>query len=301
VRRRLLELLPTPSGESSWRPSRFTPSWLELLCATGAESLLTGEDATDSGVEVGAPAAWLTRWAGHLVARWGSCERSVESTALVGRMADRLHRDAVPVALFASVSRHRHAVLLDLLDVLVAADVPVTLPPELQQLDLMPWLDDRSPGARDLKALAADPVLRPVLRRAVGQSRYRGHGQPTRPVVSVPVLAELLGEWVDEQLELLDRCHGLTAAEEILTALSSWRSQLTELRPDAAERIALLDVAALLGRTLRAGIVDELGWPALEKACAIVEGDRHRAPGLRGLGVTRPPARLSGPERARPQ
>jgi hypothetical protein len=302
VRRRLLELLPTPSGESSWRPSRFTPSWLELLSATGTESLLTGAaapgpDGETEGLEAGAPAAWLSRWAGHLIARWGSSERSAESIALVDRMTDRLRRDGVLVALFASVPPHRYAVLLDLLDVLLAADVPVTLPDNLQQLDLMPWLDDRTPGARDLTALAADPVLRPVLRRAVGQSRYRSHGQPTRPAVTVPVLAELLGEWVDEQLELLDRCHGLTAADEILAALTSWRSQLTEIRPEAAERIARLDVGALLGRTLRAGIVDELGWPALEKTCAVVEGDRHRAPGLRGLGVTRPPAALAGRER----
>lgn len=300
VRRRLLELLPTPSGESSWRPSRFTPAWLELLAVTGAETLLTGGDeaadgAAQDGAEAGAPAAWLSRWAGHLVAGWGGSQRSAETIALVGRMANRLRGDGVPVALFASVPEHRYAVLLDLLDVLVAAGVPVDLPSELlQRLDLMSWLDDRTPGERDLAGLAADPVLRPVLRRAVGETRYRGNGRPTRPVMTVPVLAELLGEWLDEQVERLGRCQGLAAAEDVLTALASWRAQLTELRPEAADRIAGLDVAALLGRTLRAGIVDELGWPALEKACAIVDGARHPVPGLRGLGVVRPPAGLQG-------
>ncbi|NUS15895.1 MAG: hypothetical protein HOY69_31605, partial [Streptomyces sp.] len=192
VRRRLLELLPAPSGESSWRPSRFTPVWLELLAETGAETLLTG--AAQDAADVGAPAAWLSRWGGHLVPRWGDTERSAATIALAGRMAGRLRSDAVPVALFASVPGQRYAALLDVLDVLLSEGVPVDLPPGLsRRLDLGPWLEDRTPGERDLAALAADPVLRPVLREAVGRSRHHPSGRPTLVVTAAPVLAELLG------------------------------------------------------------------------------------------------------------
>ncbi|NUS13629.1 MAG: hypothetical protein HOY69_19870, partial [Streptomyces sp.] len=129
---------------------------------------------------------------------------------------------------------------------------------------------------------------------AVGRSRHHPSGRPTLVVTAAPVLAELLGEWVDDQLERLDRCQGLAAAEEILVALTAWRARLGEVRPQARARIAGLDVAAVLARTLRAGVADELGWPALEKACAIVDGAQHPAPGLRGMGVTRAPAALRG-------
>jgi hypothetical protein len=144
---------------------------------------------------------------------YGNVERSAGTIALVQRMTGRLLADGVPVELFASVHAGRFAAQLDVLDVLLAAGVPVVLPPALLSgFDVNHWFEDRSPGERELAAVAADARLRPVLRRAVGESRGRRHGRPSRPVQSVPVLAELLGEWVEEQVALLEGGAGLAGA-----------------------------------------------------------------------------------------
>ncbi|NED71174.1 hypothetical protein G3I51_02150, partial [Streptomyces sp. SID9944] len=48
--------------------------------------------------------------------------------------------------------------------------------------------------------------------------------------------------------------------------------------PGAVATVAAVDVAPLLGRTLRAGILDELGWPALDEALRRLDAETRRDP-----------------------
>ncbi len=64
---------------------------------------------------------------------------------------------------------------------------------------------------------------------------------------------------------------GLPALDEALGAIA--RPVAASRFPELHARLAALDVAPALARSLRAGLVDELGWPALEEAAAELGDD----------------------------
>jgi hypothetical protein len=76
----------------------------------------------------------------------------------------------------------------------------------------------------------------------------------------------LLRDWLDRCAEHLTD-GGLPQMEHTLTTLVSAASERTlALNPGARARILAADFAGALARTLRGGIADEFGWPALEAA-----------------------------------
>ncbi|MFF2625525.1 hypothetical protein ACFVUN_07100 [Kitasatospora griseola] len=255
VRARLLEILPTPTGAKD--DAGTDADWLTLLQESGAEQLLTDPRAT--GTE---PAArWLRRWTDHLDRGWRSRPACAATLALAGRMAERLRTEGVPVELVPN-----HPTALNLLDLLLAEQVPVADPPDTVSVSLVPWLEHGGPGRRDLAAVAADPRFRDALRSAVPAAwGPRGSSRIGPLTLQYPVLQALFVEWADAQADELRSATGLAGALNLLSALGPVRSAVIDVNPAAAARIAGLDVAALLGRTLRAGILDELGWPALEE------------------------------------
>ncbi|MEV7599293.1 hypothetical protein AB0O91_18125 [Kitasatospora sp. NPDC089797] len=258
VRTRLLELLPDPatSGADS---ARHDAAWLELLAATGAEALLTGPRA--EGAEPAA--AWLQRWCHHLGRGWGNRPDSPATVALAGRMAERLRADAVPVDLFTGIRASRTRI--DLLDVLLAAGVPVADPRPGLAVDLREWVGLSGPDSAPLTAVAADERFRPLLRRAAPGAWETA---VKHRAAVLPLLNELFREWAEERADELDAVRGLAGATDLVRSLSLHRTAVRTVAPAAAERIAALDVTALLTRALGAGILDELGWPALEQALA---------------------------------
>ena len=275
VRARLLEILPDRAGSDD--PAVADRAWLDVLAESGAELLLTGPRA--DGAE---PAAgWLQRWAAHLGRGWRTRPACAATVELAGRMAERLRADGVPVDLLAD-RRRRSATELDLLDLLLAERVPVADPPDGLSLDLAAWVRSGGPGRRDLAAVAADPRLRPLLKAATPGVWTPDEGtEAGRAVASAPVLRELLTEWADERADELRAAQGLVGAQNLLAALRPHRTALLAVNPGAAERIAALDVAALLGRALRAGITDELGWPALEEGLRRLGVEAGATPGVR--------------------
>ncbi|MFJ5925569.1 hypothetical protein ACIQF6_23470 [Kitasatospora sp. NPDC092948] len=264
---RLLEILPTPSGSRD--DAATDADWLTLLRETGAEDLLTDPKAT--GAE---PAArWLQRWTAHLDRGWRSRPACGATVELAGRMAERLRTEAVPVELLP-----KHPTALNLLDLLLAEQVPVADPADTPTVHLGPWLEDSGDGRRDLAAVAADPRFRTALKNAVPAVWERHGGGRLGPIaVQYPVLRALFVEWADERADELCSATGLSGALSLLTALGRVRNCVIEVNPAAAARIAGLDVAALLGHTLRAGILDELGWPALEEALRRIGHDDDQA------------------------
>ncbi|MFD7734904.1 hypothetical protein ACFV6F_31545 [Kitasatospora phosalacinea] len=271
VRARLLEILPTPSGAQD--NGAVDGQWLELLRDTGAQDLLT--DPQHRGAE---PAArWLERWTAHLNRGWRSRPGCAATVELATRMTGRLRAEAVPVAL-----NPNHPTALNLLDLLLAERVPVTDPPAHPRTDLRAWLREGGPGRRDLAAAAADPRFRPALREAVPPLWAAADADQLDALEEqYPALRELFVEWSDLQADELLALRGLSAAHSQVSWLDTYDRAIAAANPAAAARIAGLDVAALLGHTLREGILDELGWPALEEGLRLLSGDGT---------ATRPPA-----------
>lgn len=269
VRARLLGIMPAGPGRSA-QDDEF---WLALLAGTGADRLLTGEAGAD-----GADAAdWLNRWALHRKQGGSGGLRSQATLALVERMAPALRAQGRPVDLFTG--RWRASADLDLLDLCVAEGVPLTLPDAGTDVSLAldQWLRDRRPGRRDLTAVAADPRCRRLLYGAVGDlGGHRSESGLLEAVAAHPVLADVLREWLEDAAGELTSATGLPAAGAALRRLRPFRAVAPRVGPQAVARAATADVAPMLGRTLRAGIPDELGWPALDEALRRLDAEtRH--------------------------
>ncbi|WP_103502374.1 hypothetical protein [Streptomyces sp. SM14] len=270
VRARLLEIMPTELGSVAAADTY----WLELLAATGATALLIddapAEDETAGGPgaqDAVCPATWLSRWAAHRKRGGSGSHRSPATLDLVRRMAPRLRRLDRPVDIVSG--RWRQTADLDLLDLCAAERVPLALPPAGTEvhLPLEHWLREESPDRRDLTALAADPRLLPMLHRAVGAlGRQRPSGQTLERLAAHPVTGRVLHDWLDEAADQYLAAAGLPGAHDALARLRPFRPVAVTTNPAAITRVAAHSTAPLLARTLRAGILDELGWPALEEA-----------------------------------
>ncbi|WP_037677988.1 hypothetical protein [Streptomyces griseus] len=272
VRARLLEIMPAGLG-GDVDNDEF---WLTLLAESGAEHLLIdGGEGADAGTASGADAAgWLSRWASFRKHGAAVSGRSPATLALVERMAPRLRAEGRHVDLFAG--RWHAGADLDLLDLCVAEDVPLVEPDAGTDVHLAldRWLRDTRPGRRDLTAVAADPRFRPLLHRAVGTlGRDRAATELLEAVAAHPVLSEVLREWLDDAAEELTRAAGLPAAGAALQRLRPFRPVAAKVNSEAVARVAAHEVAPLLGRTLRAGILDELGWPALDEALRLLDNE----------------------------
>ncbi|MFE9096823.1 hypothetical protein [Streptomyces sp. NPDC007264] len=261
VRERLLALLPTTTGEHQ---EEFDAAWLALLDRCGAIDLLL-----DGTVDA---ADWLTAWAAHRQRGWRPKRRLPQELALMERLAPRLMADGRPVRLLRESGYHR-AVDLDLLDTALAAGVAVADPdPRADELELQYWLADDSEGGRDLAAVAADPRLVPLLRKGVERLALMdgpGAGPSTRlkRLAAHPVLRTVLAGWFADRAEDVTRPMGLPGLADLLTRVTRFSAPaVLATAPDAVDRITGFDPAPVLGRTLRTGILDELGWPALEEA-----------------------------------
>ncbi|MFG2517229.1 hypothetical protein [Streptomyces sp. NPDC048584] len=260
VRARLLEIMPAGLG----RTTEDDEFWLALLAETGADLLLTGETETADGTDA---ADWLTRWSLYRKHGGNVCDRSPATLALVERMAPPLRERGRPVDLFTG--RWHAGADLDLLDLCLALDVPLAPPADGTDVHLAldRWLRDTRPGRRDLTAVAADRLGRRTLYRAIGSQQGRHTGPKTLDgIAGHPVLADVLREWLDDAAAELDAAVGLEAARTALHRLSPFRAIAARISPDAVARADAFDVSPLLGNTLRAGIPDELGWPALDEA-----------------------------------
>lgn len=261
VRRRLLEIMPAGLGRSV-EDDEF---WLALLTECGADLLLTGEAGAEADAVDGAD--WLTRWALHRKHGGNICDRSPATLALVARMAPRLRERGRPVDVVTG--RWHAGADLDLLDLCLAEGVPLTPPPadEVVYLGLQRWLSETRPGRRELTGIAADARFRRLLYTEIGtQSGNRPETAVLRGIAGHPVLSDVLREWLRDAAGELTAAVGLPAARTALERMRPFRGVAAEVAPDAVAQVAAHKAAPLLGHTLRAGLLDELGWPALEEA-----------------------------------
>ncbi|NED02598.1 hypothetical protein G3I55_13150 [Streptomyces sp. SID6648] len=276
VRARLLGFFPETFSENG-RDTDGESGWLALLADSGAEGLLTALPASsDSADAAVSPADWLARWEAYRRRNRATSGRSPRTLDLTARMTDRLRADGRPVELFQG--RWQRTADLDLLDLCLASGVPVAEPDDEDTgrghgrsngFALGQWLADDEPGQRDLAALAGHPGFRDLLRRNVG-GLGDGRGQRLSDagmakVAAHPVLSVLLREWLTRCAEEYTAARGLPGLRIALNRLSPFRAVVADVAPEAARLLEEHDVVPLLVSTLRTGVFDELGWPALDE------------------------------------
>ncbi|MFE2753833.1 hypothetical protein ACFXGA_17740 [Actinosynnema sp. NPDC059335] len=258
VRGRLLAFVPDSSA--------VLDTWLEILTACGATRALTGHDDAVAVDRAG----WLSSVLAVRASGWRGTPRSARLLELVEAMAERLAADAVPVR---ALRRWRQRDL-DVLDLLVARDVPIAEGEAGVQLDVGDWLADDAPGRRDLAALAASERFGDALGNGfIAHARSRVRTTAVAPDVlasamAVPGLRAALSAWIRSRADRVTAT-GLPDLADHLDLLAVVRLPEAYVDvPASAEALARTDVAAALHTTLRGGLLDELGWPALEDAAA---------------------------------
>jgi len=259
VRHQLLTFVPNSAAALD--------TWLDILGSCGATRALV-EPAGEAGT---VPAEWLSSVLAIRSGGWRTVGRSAALLELVEAMAGRLAADAVPVHALRDWRQSE----LDLLDLLAANDVPLAAADrDDQQYDVSGWLADDAPGRRDLTALAASDRLSPGLGLGVvahlrSTSRHRvADTEVLLDALAVPGLRTALRRWITSSTAEI-AATGLPGLAGHLEALAVVRlPEAFADVPEAAETIAATDVAAALHTTLRTGLFDELGWPALEEAVA---------------------------------
>lgn len=255
---RLLDLFPTPS---SGFDDDFKQAWIDLLTASGALTLLTAP-ADGPGADAGRAARWV-----HTLLGWLDDPHAVAVT-LIETLAPRLIADAVPVNLVRPESWREEIDPL-LLERALALGVPLVTPTEDDTLDLSHWAQGGA-DAPDLVRIAADARYAPLIARSL--ERVFGDEDFETAARGKPSLRAARRAWLLEHVDGLVK-HGLPDVFDALESLeSSTAPAIYAEFPEALARMNAVDVTPVLRATLNAGVFDELGWPALEKAYAELRG-----------------------------
>ncbi|WP_405657579.1 hypothetical protein [Streptomyces sp. RK9] len=268
-----------------WRLADVPPSdldawWCGLLVETGALDGLgggagagaAGEGSAEAGVAgAGAEGGGAAgEWLSALLCRYGDASAPAvpaELLRLPGLLADRIPDDGAPVRFGSGAPGDYCGIDAVALVSCLEAGVPVADPGPGAALRNWEGFDDAG-----LRALLADERFGPVLARSVPQGAY--DHEEFRALWGRQALRPVLREIVDGNV-LRVRSGGLTAAGHALRWLEdNLRSDMLTDRPDLAARLTGLDLVTPLARTLRAGILDELGWAALDEAAAEMKGGR---------------------------
>ncbi|MEJ2579216.1 MAG: hypothetical protein P8Z68_08975, partial [Kineosporiaceae bacterium] len=267
IRERLLGFFPAAgAGETE-------SLWLDILDESGALAGLTevGDDPRVRRPRDGA-VGWLERAIRWRRRRSRAQLRSHQLLTLVEAMADRLRAEGTPIDPF---QQYRQLTDLNLVDLLLALGMDLVIPDDLRGLPLDRWMEDEAPGRRDLVALAgagwARPLLLAEIADVVGRGRRSEPGSATIRQDLAPLLDEtgartLFAEWLQQIGESLvsGALPAMEAALDRLKAIA--HPEVLAVEPTLRERIAAADPGRALARTLRIGIFDEFGWPALEEA-----------------------------------
>jgi hypothetical protein len=273
VRGRLLDLFPN-GGKTryAWREdtSGFTEQWMELLHACGAFEALWAD--------VEAPARPGAGRAGWFATLQGWCSAGDAIVLqLVRKAAPKLIADAVPVQL--ATGDYYRPFDLDLVDLLAELGVPWAIAQGWRRVELEKWATWKPGPARmgfPVEHRPRDPVyaakqaavvelLRPAIDGVFGNPQFES------VAAGMEGMRELRRSWLTERLAELSG-PGLAATEYALGRLEASTSadHFAEF-PDASAALqeaaqGARAIGASLGATLRAGLPDELHWPAWEEA-----------------------------------
>ncbi|MER5625065.1 DNA-binding protein [Streptosporangium sp. NPDC002544] len=256
IRGTLLNMMPANGDDE------MPALWLEVLEASGAaEGLVGGEEVPEPERPADGTAGWLDRFLGVWNPGWRSGTRLPGLYALVERMAVRLRAE-----LAATGGAVRFKPDPDLLDLLLSLEVPAADPGDDALLSLESWA--REEEGRDLLALAADPRFRPAFHRAADRFYDDTDGQrAVRRLTASPGGRTMLADWVGG-VARRSVAAGLPQLPEAFRRLTWLPGEALALAAEEVAEAARADLAAELARTLRGGLLDELGWPAWDEAVA---------------------------------
>jgi hypothetical protein len=272
ARRALLELFPTGPGDGA----ELDEAWLDLLDRTSAIDDMVGgaPDARPSG----GAAAWFDKLTQHLARGLRTSGIGGRAFALLRRLSPRLIADGAPIRC-AVLWGHR--VDLDLAELALELGVAVE-PPDGAVIDLAQWAQRASEPGRccDPVRVAAHPRLGAVLGEAIEAAIG---SEPFDSVARGKAgLRAAKRAWVEGLLARAES-RALPDVDDVLATIAARVKPATfaEL-PDLHRRLAAIDVAPALAHTLQIGLLDELGWPALEDAERELSPDGKAAVTLHG-------------------
>ncbi|MGW0749668.1 DNA-binding protein [Streptomyces sp. NPDC002587] len=279
VRGTLLTLTPPGGGDSV----ELTGLWLDILEESGATAGLESAEAPAEERCADGTAGWLERFHAARHAGWGTRPTPPALLDVVTRCAAQLRAE-----LFSPGRETGLRVGVedaDLLDLLLTLQVPVADPdPEDKrqkhsQLNLRDWA--AADRRRDLAAVAADARFHPAFHRALNAfGDAAGGTTAVRRVAASPGTRPLLTEWM-RGVARASTAAGLPGVPDAIQRLTWLPAEALELAPEEVAAAAATDLGETLARTLRAGLFEELVWPAWESAVA----DLTPGQGRQGLTV----------------
>ncbi|MET9661655.1 DNA-binding protein [Streptomyces sp. NPDC006510] len=232
--------------------------WLEILEDSSAAAGLGDGEVPERERPADGTAGWFRRFLAGRGSGWRGWTPLPRLCALTERIADRLRAEVT-----ASGEALRAHPDLDLLDLLLALRIPVADPEPDAMLGLKRWAGGEA--QRDLLALAADTRFRPAFRRAVEQLSNQYDRDMVLMLAQSPGGRPMLAEWVrDVARRTVDA--SLPEFPAAVRRLSWLPGEALALAPDEVRQAVGTDRGGALARTLRAGLIDELGWPAWEQA-----------------------------------
>ncbi len=241
VRARLRAIWPEPRGGSDDKRSEFANDWLELLAEVGALTELP-----DDG---------LGGWISKMFKFAGKTPRTEE---ILRREAPRLAQLNQPIACLTR-ARWGYDLHLDLAELILSLGVPLANPEEH---------DDFSHGT-----MTVDPVL--VAGHAVygkklveSVSSMIGSSEHEHKMRGKSGFTAARRSWIEERIDELEGKPFVQLAGSVATLDSKTTAETFLPFQDLQERLGKVDLATTLALHLRAGIADELGWPAYEEAAA---------------------------------
>ncbi|MDH6115151.1 hypothetical protein P3T36_004070 [Kitasatospora sp. MAP12-15] len=261
LRGALLDLMPGDDDED------LPALWLEVLMESGAadglcDGALPAAERPAAERPADGTAGWLERFLAWRGARWNRVCRIEALYPLVERMAGLLHTELACGGGSVRVTDSD----VDLLDLLLALGLPVADPADTCTLRLEEWAlqEDR----RDLLALAADDRFAPAFHRGALRIGDDHDGRTALGVLArSPGGRPLLAGWMAE-VARQSSATGLPNLPDALRRLSWLPGEVLVLAEREVRAAAETDLSTVLARTLRAGVLDELGWPAWEEAVA---------------------------------
>ena len=272
----LLNLFPDPSPAKEG----FDAYWLNLLekchalAALRAKSGKTPLEAAPNG----SPAAWFGRLVKHVGRGWQGWTPPTEMFDLLREMKKRLVADDIPVSLASKWGKTD----LDLLDFALELGIPVADPEKNLRFDLGEWAKwaDEPERGRDPVNVAGDErftrALDVALDSVMGAEPFNTVSRQKKG------LAAAKQAWLKRWVDTLE-----TAALPLIHQAIGKLNDATDARlfqefPDAHARLEKVAVGPALARTLRGGLIDELGWPALDEAAAELKAKGQQPPKVHG-------------------
>lgn len=173
-----------------------------------------------------------------------------------------------------------------MLDLLLKLNVPIDDPPDELTINLASWA---VLGSDDKKAVdrPRDPVspasasrfssiIQSSIRHAVGEHEFES------AAAGKAALRDARHQWFLSVVAGLSN-GALPGVESSLNLLDAKTSRATFAEfPDVLEKLKVADILPAVTRTLQCGLMDEYGWPLLEKVFADFAASGHPSPSLFG-------------------